>query len=143
MQANRRRDTGPELRLRKMLHAAGYRYRCDYRIDMGERRVRPDIVFTRARVAVFVDGCFWHSCPDHGGTPRRNLDYWIPKLTRNRQRDLDNTAALEAAGWRVVRIWEHTSMTDALAAVQAAVPSVRHLTTSRQAPLRRAVARLG
>lgn len=123
MQAIRRRDTRPELALRKALHAAGYRYRCDYRIDVEGMRARPDIAFTRAKVAVFVDGCFWHSCPEHGRTPRANPDYWAPKLERNRARDRANTRTLETAGWLVLRIWEHTDVSDALAIVRRALPA--------------------
>ncbi|PPH29838.1 very short patch repair endonuclease [Rathayibacter sp. AY1F9] len=96
MQANRRKDTKPELAVRALLHAAGLRYRCDLRLKTGERAVRPDIVFTRRKVAVFVDGCFWHSCPEHGAAPRKNTNYWNPKLARNRGRDAENTAALES-----------------------------------------------
>lgn len=119
MQANRRRDTGPERALRSALHRAGYRYRCDMRIDLPSgHRVRPDIVFTRRRVAVFVDGCFWHCCPVHGSQPRVNQHYWSPKLLGNAARDARNTTELRGAGWEVVRIWEHESVDDALALVQ-------------------------
>lgn len=108
MRANRRRDTGPELVLRSMLHRAGYRYRCDYRLDLDSGiRVRPDIVFTKRRTAIFVDGCFWHLCPQHGRQPTTNSGYWSPKLQRNRERDERNTAALQEAGWTVIRVWEH------------------------------------
>ncbi|MFD6141159.1 very short patch repair endonuclease [Promicromonospora sp. NPDC060271] len=114
MQANRRRDTGPERAIRSALHAAGLRYRCDYRIDLRSgHRVRPDIAFTRRRIAVFVDGCFWHSCPEHGSNPRTNSGYWGPKLAGNRERDDRNTAELRAAGWAVIRIWEHESVAEA------------------------------
>lgn len=124
MQANRRRDTGPERALRSMLHRAGYRYRCDFRLDLeGGIRVRPDIVFTRRRTAVFVDGCFWHSCPRHGRNPTTNPGYWSPKLERNRDRDRRNTAALQAAGWTVVRVWEHEAADAAMAKVIEALSS--------------------
>lgn len=109
MQAIRRRDTGPEKRLRSALHQAGYRYRCDLSIQLDGIRPRPDIVFTKKRVAVFVDGCFWHSCPAHGADPRANQDYWVPKLQRNRERDAVQTQALEEAGWTVLRLWDHLS----------------------------------
>jgi DNA mismatch endonuclease (patch repair protein) len=72
-------------------------------------RCRPDIIFPKVRVAVFVDGCFWHQCPQHGTEPRTNSGYWAAKLDRNVARDRRNDAALEAAGWRVVRVWEHES----------------------------------
>jgi DNA mismatch endonuclease (patch repair protein) len=107
MRRNRRRDTGPELALRRVLHQMGLRYRIDYAVRTPQRLVRPDVVFTRARLAVFVDGCFWHCCPVHGTAPRANTDYWAPKLARNVQRDRAVDEALVAAGWRVLRAWEH------------------------------------
>ena len=113
MQANRRRDSKPELAVRSLLHAAGLRYRSDFRLVFDDESVRPDIVFTRRRVAVFVDGCFWHSCPLHGATPRTNVQYWEPKLARNRERDARNTRVLQDAGWAVIRIWEHEDPHDA------------------------------
>lgn len=125
MQANRRRDSKPELALRSMLHAAGYRYRCDLRLVFGTESVRPDIVFTKRRVAVFVDGCFWHSCPLHGTNPRTNTDYWGPKLARNRERDLRNVRVLENAGWAVVRVWEHEDVEVAYHRVSDAVEARR------------------
>lgn len=118
MRGNRRSDTAPELRLRRALHARGLRYRVDYRITTGGRPVRADIVFTGPRVAVFVDGCFWHACPRHGTEPRANPGYWEPKLARNRARDLANTRDLRAAGWRVVRVWEHVPPATAAARIQ-------------------------
>jgi DNA mismatch endonuclease (patch repair protein) len=69
--------------------------------------VRPDIVFTRRRVAVFVDGCFWHCCPEHQHVPNRNRAYWVPKLAANGNRDRRVDEALIAAGWIVIRVWEH------------------------------------
>jgi DNA mismatch endonuclease (patch repair protein) len=118
MRANRRTDTKPEMALRKALHRQGYRYRKDYRLDLAEgKRVRPDIAFTARRVAVFVDGCFWHACPDHGSKPANNTWYWGPKLLRNVERDRAADAALAAAGWDVVRIWEHVPVEDAVTAV--------------------------
>jgi DNA mismatch endonuclease (patch repair protein) len=118
MKANRRTDTKPELALRKALHALGYRYRKDLRLDLtGGVRVRPDIVFTARRVAVFVDGCFWHCCPDHGSKPASNTWYWEPKLRRNVERDRAADTALGAAGWTVIRLWEHESLDGAISAV--------------------------
>lgn len=96
MQANRARDTAPELALRRRLHALGVRYRVDLPPLPGLRR-RADIVFPKLRVALFVDGCFWHGCPDHG--PRRfgaNADYWTEKIVANRSRDADTNAALRS-----------------------------------------------
>ena len=121
MRANRRTDTKPELALRRALHKLGYRYRKDYRLDLDGRRVRPDIAFTARRVAVFVDGCFWHACPEHGSKPRANDWYWTPKLARNVERDRVADQTLAAAGWQVVRVWEHESLEQALGAVIAAV----------------------
>lgn len=135
MQANRRRDTSPELALRRALHHLGYRYRCDHRIDLAAVRTRPDIVFTRAKVAIFVDGCFWHCCEEHGRTPQVNTEYWGPKLERNRTRDRAHTTALEAAGWRVIRIWEHTSLQDAVATVISALPATRNARRADCAPM--------
>src|SRR5262245_49782916 len=118
MRANRRADTKPELALRRALHGLGYRYRKDYRIDLSDGlRVRPDIVFTASKVAVFVDGCFWHCCPEHGSQPAANTWYWEPKLRRNVDRDRAADAALDQAGWTVVRFWEHESIDVAVAHV--------------------------
>lgn len=121
MLGNRRTGTEPEVALRSALHAAGLRFRKDYRLDIGDLRVRPDIVFTRAKVAVFVDGCFWHCCPIHGTQPSRNSDYWAPKLARNVERDRAQDAALSAQGWTVIRIWEHELTEDAVGRVSQAV----------------------
>lgn len=121
MQANRRRDTKPELLLRSALHRAGFRYRCDLRIDLPGGRVRPDIVFTRRKVAVFVDGCFWHCCPEHGSQPAVNQGYWSPKLAGNVARDARNTKLLSDAGWVVVRIWEHESAASGFERITAAI----------------------
>ncbi len=124
MKGNRRADTKPELALRRALHGRGYRYRKDYRLDLdGGVRVRPDIVFTARRVAVFVDGCFWHCCPEHGSKPAANTWYWEPKLRRNVERDRAADAALVRAGWTVIRLWEHESLEMAVAAVVQAVRS--------------------
>ncbi len=121
MKANRRRDTGPERRLRSALHQRGWRFRVDLPLEAANSRVRPDIVFTQRRLAVFVDGCFWHLCPDHGRQPRANASYWRPKLQRNLERDRADTRSLEAAGWTVLRIWEHEDLQGAVAAVEAAL----------------------
>jgi DNA mismatch endonuclease, patch repair protein len=122
MRANRRTDTKPELALRRALHKLGYRFRKDYRLELaGGRPVRPDIAFTARRVAVFVDGCFWHACPQHGSRPAVNDWYWTPKLARNVERDRTADARLAAAGWQVVRVWEHETLEQAMAAVIAAV----------------------
>jgi DNA mismatch endonuclease, patch repair protein len=122
MRAIRRTDTKPEVALRSALHRQGYRFRKDYRLTLDDgARVRPDIAFTGRRVAVFVDGCFWHACPEHGRNPSVNEWYWAPKLRRTMERDAAANAALVAAGWRVVRVWEHVSLAEAVAAVVAAL----------------------
>ncbi|HEY8581984.1 MAG TPA: very short patch repair endonuclease [Capillimicrobium sp.] len=122
MKGNRRADTRPELALRSALHARGLRFRKDLMIRTADgTRTKADIVFTRARVAVFVDGCFWHGCPDHGTKPKANAHYWGPKLAKNRERDARVTAALAADGWTVVRLWEHVAVGDGVEQVAAAV----------------------
>jgi DNA mismatch endonuclease, patch repair protein len=135
MAAIRRKDTKPERAIRSLLHAAGKRYRVDVRLVLESARPRPDIVFSRARVAVFVDGCFWHCCPEHGRQPGVNPGYWGPKLERNAARDRANDDALKAAGWTVVRIWEHEAPEDAadriLAVLAAGGPGSRAARTGR------------
>jgi DNA mismatch endonuclease (patch repair protein) len=121
MQANRRSDTKPEVTLRKALHRLGYRYRKDLLIKLPDTRVRPDIVFTRRKIAIFIDGCFWHVCPQHGRQPTTNEWYWTPKLRRNLERDSKANAALQEAGWTVLRIWEHEPLEQAIQAVRSAV----------------------
>ena len=110
MLGNKRRDTQVELRVRRLLHARGLRYRVDY-APLDKRR-RADIVFTRRKIAIFIDGCFWHGCPLHYVKPRTNADYWLPKIERNIERDLENTQRLRTAGWTVVRFWEHDDPTE-------------------------------
>lgn len=109
MSRQRRRDTEPEMRLRRRLHAAGFRYRVDHPPITGLRR-RADIVFTRKKIAIFVDGCFWHGCSEHKGKPKANAEWWTDKIAANVRRDEETTAKLIDAGWRVIRIWEHESL---------------------------------
>lgn len=106
MRRQRTRDTDPEIRLRSELHARGLRYFTHRRPIPGLRR-EADLVFPRKRVAVFVDGCFWHACPDHGTAPARNGSFWSEKLEGNRIRDADTDARLQEAGWIPIRVWEH------------------------------------
>ena len=113
MAAIRRSDTVPEVALRSLLHRRGLRFRKDYAIRVDGRLTRPDIVFTRHRIAIFVDGCFWHCCPEHGRQPRVNGDYWSPKLKRNAERDSEQTRALQSGGWVVLRFWAHEDSHDA------------------------------
>lgn len=113
-----RQDTGPEVALRRRLFAAGLRYWVQYKVP-GLPRRRVDIAFTRWRVAVEVDGCFWHGCPQHGSLPNRNGEWWRWKIERNRARDADTDARLAELGWSVVRVWEHEDPADAAARVLA------------------------
>ncbi|WP_272937896.1 very short patch repair endonuclease [Mycolicibacterium iranicum] len=117
MAAIRRTDTRPELLLRSALHARGLRFRKDYAVRAEGRIIRPDVAFTRYRVAVFLDGCFWHGCPEHGRPPKSNNSYWLPKLAKNAQRDIEQTQILTEAGWTVVRLWEHVAIGDAVSTV--------------------------
>jgi len=107
MKGIRRRDTAPERALRSELHRRGLRFRVDAPVSVEGRSPRPDVIFPRHRVAVFVDGCFWHGCPDHSAAPRQNQAYWGPKIARNIERDEEHDAKLEAAGWTVIRVWAH------------------------------------
>lgn len=119
MAANRRRDTAPELQLRSALHGRGHRFRVDFPIPVsGRRPIRLDIAFTRLRVAIFVDGCFWHGCPEHGSMPKTNQSYWAPKIARNRKRDLEVEKLLAGGGWTVIRIWEHEAADEAALKVE-------------------------
>lgn len=111
MKSNRRRDTLPELAVRRLLHAAGVRYRVDF-APLHGLRSRADIVFTRRRIAVYIDGCFWHGCPLHASSPKTNTDYWLPKLAANAARDEEATQRLRHAGWTVLRFWEHENPVD-------------------------------
>ena len=125
MKGNIRSGTEPERRLRSLLHQSGLRFRVDRRIGDARSAPRPDIVFGPAKVAVFVDGCFWHSCPDHKSVPSVNQDYWLPKLERNAERDRENTQALEALGWTVIRVWEHEDMEEAAQVIERLIREAR------------------
>lgn len=122
MQANRSRDTRPELALRSRLHELGLRYRVDARPMKGIRRTA-DVVFTKAQVAVFLDGCFWHGCPEHHRPARRNEEFWRAKISRNRERDTETDNLLLAHGWTVVRVWEHEDLRQAAQRVRTIVLS--------------------
>lgn len=119
----RNRDTSAELAVRRELHRRGRRFYVQRPVLNGRRT--PDLVFTRSRVAVFIDGCFWHSCPLHATKPRRNALWWSEKLARNVERDRKTDADLSAAGWVVVRVWEHESPTAAADRIEAALPPRR------------------
>lgn len=125
MQQQRVRDTRPELAVRRLLHASGLRYRVDRPPLPGLRR-QADVVFGPVRVALFIDGCFWHGCPQHGQrVPTSNAASWIAKMGRNRERDLDTDRRLAAAGWKVVRAWEHEAPATVAAAVAGLVRARR------------------
>ncbi|MGV1049340.1 MAG: very short patch repair endonuclease [Solirubrobacterales bacterium] len=122
MQAIKRRDTGLERAIRSVLHAQGLRFRVDYLVALPDARaVRVDVAFPRQRLAVMVDGCFWHSCPVHGRVPSKNLQYWPEKLARNRRRDEVVNEQLALLGWRVLRIWEHEDLQAATGRVVTAL----------------------
>ncbi|MER5477762.1 very short patch repair endonuclease [Streptomyces sp. NPDC002734] len=103
-----RRDTAPEVAVRRLLHAAGLRYRVNVPVPGMPRRTI-DIVFSRLKIAIFLDGCFWHGCPQHATQPKSNAEWWRAKLDKNMARDLETTKHLEAEGWTVLRYWEHES----------------------------------
>jgi DNA mismatch endonuclease (patch repair protein) len=117
MRRQRSRNTTPELRLRRALHARGRRFRVIYPMP-GMPRRSIDIAFTRQKVAVFVDGCFWHSCLEHGTQPATDREWWKAKLERTVARDRETDDALVALGWTVLRIWEHAPPEEALALVE-------------------------
>lgn len=108
MQGNKARDTRPELAVRRLLHARGLRYRVHAR-PLAELRRTADVLFGRQRVAVFIDGCYWHGCPEHYTAPKENADFWRGKVERNRERDRETDQALGDAGWTVLRFWSHES----------------------------------
>jgi DNA mismatch endonuclease (patch repair protein) len=114
------KDTAVELAVRRLLHAAGMRYRVEFPVP-GMPRRRIDVAFPRAKVAVLIDGCFWHGCPRHATHPKANADWWRRKLDRNMARDRETTEHLLAAGWTVLRFWEHMPAEEIAATVRAAV----------------------
>jgi DNA mismatch endonuclease (patch repair protein) len=128
MSRQRRAHTAPELALRRELHRRGLRYFVDRAPIRGQRR-RADVVFPRRRIAVYVDGCFWHCCPDHATDPKNNAAWWAEKLAGNVARDRATDAALREAGWQVVRIWEHENPVRAADRVQAALKDSGRLGT--------------
>ncbi|MCR6712901.1 MAG: very short patch repair endonuclease [Demequina sp.] len=129
MVANRGRDTGPELAVRRRLHEAGLRYRVAQRPDPALRRTA-DIVFRPVKVAVFIDGCFWHGCPTHYTSPATHSDYWSPKILRTQQRDRETDARLRSAGWLVLRFWEHEDADQVALSIESAVTTRRKLPSS-------------
>ncbi|WP_286143228.1 MULTISPECIES: very short patch repair endonuclease [unclassified Mycobacterium] len=128
MQSNRSRDTKPELALRSACHALGLRYRVSAR-PLPEVRRTADLVFPRERVAVFLDGCWWHGCPDHHTVAVTNAGFWAAKVKGNIARDLDTDSRLQEAGWMSIRVWEHENPAAAAQRVRAAVLSRRSAQT--------------
>jgi DNA mismatch endonuclease (patch repair protein) len=122
MQRMPRSSSGPEMLIRRELHSRGLRFRVNHPRLPG----RPDIAFTAARIAVFIDGCFWHSCPDHGVLPRNNRHWWRSKLERNVERDREKDALLEKLGWTVLHVWEHEEPLEAADAIEQLWRSIRH-----------------
>jgi DNA mismatch endonuclease (patch repair protein) len=120
MSRQRSKDTGVEIALRRELHRMGLRYRVHRRPLKGIRR-EADVVFGPTRVAVYVDGCFWHGCPTHATWPKRNAEFWKTKIEGNRTRDADTDRRMAEAGWLVVRVWEHEDAATAAARVRDAV----------------------
>lgn len=127
MSRARRRDTAAELDVRRELFRRGLRYRVTLRVPGLPRRTI-DIAFTRAKLAVFIDGCFWHACPEHGTLPRSNRSWWQEKLSANLARDADTTRHLIEMGWEVLRLWEHVSAGEAADAVVCRLQECREAT---------------
>jgi DNA mismatch endonuclease (patch repair protein) len=125
MQANRPRNTQPELLLRSALQGAGLRFRKHVRPLPGSR-CEPDVVFPGVRLAVFYDGCWWHACPEHGQIPVTNRDWWNAKLAATRERDARNDTALRSAGWTVLRIWQHEPLDDVVRQIRREIDRLRN-----------------
>ncbi|OMI39169.1 very short patch repair endonuclease [Streptomyces sparsogenes] len=117
-------DTTPELAVRRLLYASGHRYRL-HRPVPGLPRRTIDIAFPGLKIAVFLDGCFWHGCPQHATHPKANADWWRQKLNRNITRDLETTERLRTDGWTVLRFWEHEAPSDVAERVATAVADAR------------------
>ena len=124
MLANKSRDTRPELLVRSLVHRRGFRYRISAR-PLPELRRTADLVFRPTRVAVFIDGCYWHGCPQHYKEPKTNTDYWRAKITANSQRDRQTDELLSEASWLVLRFWEHEDPNEVADAIAAAVKGRR------------------
>ena len=127
MKAARQRDTAPEVALRKLLHSRGMRFSVDREVITGLRR-RADIVFRKVKLAIFVDGCFWHSCPIHRTFPKANAAWWADKLRTNRRRDAQTNRLLLKQGWHVERVWEHEAPVHAAARIIAVLRARRRST---------------
>lgn len=127
----RQTGTDTELALRREMYRIGLRYRIGYEVLRKPRRVA-DVAFPGRKIAVFIDGCFWHGCPEHATWPKRNADFWRQKIEANRQRDADTNARLEANGWTALRFWSHESPTKAAEVVARVVAEIdtKHRTSS-------------
>lgn len=134
--ANRRRDTAPELALRRALHARGMRFLVDVTPEGISRRRRVDVLLRGSRIAVLVHGCFWHCCPEHFAMPSRNRDWWETKFSAIKHRDADTESKLEAAGWLPVVVWEHEAADEAAGRLQA-LHAARTAASTRSAIARR------
>ncbi|MFJ5639282.1 very short patch repair endonuclease [Streptomyces sp. NPDC093223] len=121
------RDTAPEIAVRKILHSAGLRYRVNVPVPGMPRRTI-DIVFSKAKIAIFLDGCFWHGCPEHATQPKANATWWRTKLDKNIARDAETTEHLTDEGWKVLRFWEHESPVDVAHRIAASLASERSVT---------------
>ncbi|MFJ2934033.1 very short patch repair endonuclease [Streptomyces sp. NPDC087219] len=130
MQAIRSRDTKPEQQVRRLIHAQGLRYRVAAK-PLPDLRRTADIIFRPVKVAVFIDGCYWHGCPEHYVAPRTNPGYWSDKVARNMARDSDTNQRLEEAGWTVLRFWEHESPEECAMRITAEVAKHRALARSK------------
>lgn len=120
----RQKGTAPEIAMRRQLYRIGLRYRVNYEVLKKPRRVA-DLAFPRLKIAVFVDGCFWHGCPEHASWPKQNAEFWRQKIEANRLRDRDTNGRLRDEGWKVLRFWEHESPAIAAEAVAGVVASTR------------------
>ncbi|KXO90510.1 very short patch repair endonuclease [Tsukamurella pseudospumae] len=131
MKSNRRRDTQPELAVRREAHRLGLRYFVDRAPLRDLARRRADLVFPRLKVAIYVDGCFWHGCPEHHSVSKTNAEFWATKVEKNRARDEDTNQRLRKAGWTVVRVWEHEDPATAAAAIKDVVDAAKRERANR------------
>ncbi|SCG69885.1 very short patch repair endonuclease [Micromonospora inositola] len=130
MQANTGRDTKPELALRRAVHALGLRYYVNRRPIKAVRRTA-DLLFPKLKLAVFLDGCFWHGCPEHHTVAKTNAPFWAEKVATNRRRDADTNERLAAQGWTVIRIWEHEPVAEAAARIAETITAMRGTSSHR------------
>lgn len=132
MRSNRSKDTKPEVEVRRLLHQGGLRFRKSFVTELENFRTVVDIAFPRLRLALFIDGCFWHSCPEHGHVPKTNVAYWTAKLERNSSRDREVDRQLAEHGWQVMRFWSHSPPVEIASEVANAVTDLREQAHSSQ-----------